>query len=299
MILTLADHFLVQDIQKIFSEGYKDINPRPKYPDGSPAHTFSVNHVTRSYDLSKGEFPVCTLRPIAWKSAIKEILWIYQDATNDLSTLNDKYNVHYWNEWESKEYPGTIGKGRYGDVVNEYNLIENLLSGLKDNPYGRRHIMDLYQYKGLEESDGLYPCAFLTIWNVRNDNNGTEYLDMSLIQRSGDMIAASGAGGINEIQYAALLMMVAKHVGYEPGVFTHFVANEQIYDRHLNAATELRTRYKVIDKDFTHHNHYKENEMPYLKFNPKHATFYNFTIEDFEMVNYEPIHPQLHLDLGI
>ena len=293
--MTKADQYMKNDIAKIFEYGYKDINPRPKYKDGTPAHTLSVNHVVRTYDLLNGEFPICTLRPQAWKTAIKEILWIYQDQSNDLSLLRDKYNIKYWDDWESKAMPNTIGQ-RYGYVVNRYNLMNELLIGLKENPYGRRHIIDLYQYRELDETDGLYPCAFLTIWNVRkSDITNLEYLDMCLIQRSGDMLTASGAGGINEIQYAALQMMVARHCGYEVGVFTHFVANEQIYDRHEEQAFEMLSRANSLTK----FEHTLFKDLPYLVLNPDVTDFYEITINDFEMKNYVPIKPQLTLELGI
>lgn len=296
--MTTADILLIHDIRNILNNGYKDENPRPKYADGTPAHTLSVNHVVRKYNLQK-EFPICSLRPIAWKSAIKEILWIYQKESNDLDVLNKDFGVHYWNQWESKDSPGTIGV-RYGETVRKYDLLYNLLLDIKTNPYGRRHIMSLWQEEDFNKSDGLMPCAFLTIWNVRKYND-KEYLDMVLIQRSGDMLAASGAGGINEVQYAALQMMVAKTTGYEPGVFTHFIANEQIYDRHVEQANELLNR---ADKQLK----IREDKSPFcyydiqdvrLEFNPKTNYFYDFSIDDFEMKNYEPVKPQLTLDLGI
>lgn len=292
--MTKADHYMKNDILTILAHGYKDIDPRPKYKDGTPAHTYSVNHVMRKYDLSKGEFPICTLRPIAWKTGIKEILWIYQDQSNDLNVLRDKYNVHYWNDWESKIMPNTIGK-RYGYVVNQYNLMNELLCTLVENPYGRRHIIDLYQYRELDETDGLHPCAFLTIWNVRNCGD-KEYLDMCLIQRSGDMLTASGGGGINEVQYAALLMMVARHCGYEAGVFTHFVANEQIYDRHVEHAGEILNRANTLE---TYESTLLNYFSPRLVLNPDKTNFYDFTIDDFTMENYHPTKPQLTLELGI
>lgn len=279
--MTLVDSMLFDDIINILENGYKDENPRPKYKDGTPAYTLSVNHVMRSYDLQK-EFPICSLRPIAWKSAIKEILWIYQDQSSSLELLNNKYNVHYWNDWESKDVPNTIGQ-RYGATVKKYNLIDKLIKGIKEDPYSRRHIMSLWQEDDFKESDGLVPCAFLTQWNVRG-----EYLDMVLYQRSGDMLAASGAGGINEVQYACLLLMIAKATGYKAGKFTHFVANEQIYDRHIKQANELLDRYSDKDRGF-----------PEMKFNPKTNNFYDFTIDDFELMCYNPIKPQLKLELGI
>lgn len=289
--MTSADLRLTQDIRNVLKNGYKDENPRPRYPDGSPAHTISVNHVLRQYNISKGDFPICTLRPIAWKSAIKEILWIYQDQSNSLDMLNKKYKVYYWDQWESENLPGTIGL-RYGETVRKYNLMNKLIEGIKKDPYSRRHIISLWQEDDFSHSDGLLPCAFLTIWNVRG-----EYLDMVLIQRSGDMIAASGAGGINEVQYAALLMMVAKATGYKPGMFTHFVANEQIYDRHMNVANELLKRIdtiKIPEGMYT----YKFNKVPLL-FEPESNDFYSFKITDFRLEGYEPMKPQLILELGI
>lgn len=285
-----ADTYLTKTIAAILNNGYKDENPRPKYSDGTAAHTLSINHVVRNYDLSK-EFPITSLRPIAWKSAIKEILWIYQDQSNDLNLLRDKYNVHYWDEWESKDEPNTIGK-RYGYVVKKYNLMNDLLEGLVNDPYGRRHIIDLYQYQELEETDGLHPCAFLTIWNVRKGKDNKEYLDMTLIQRSGDLMAAS-CSGVNEVQYSALMMMIARHCGYEVGQFTHFVANEQIYDRHEEQAVELLTRYYRYEHDND------SLKTPRLVLNPDKTNFYDFTIEDFTLENYDPIKPNLKLDLGI
>lgn len=283
--MTKADIYMKRDIQNILDNGYKDENPRPKYKDGTPAHTYSVNHVMRQYDLSAGEFPICTLRPIAWKTAIKEILTIYQKPTNDLAQMREM-GVTWWDEWDIGD--GTIGQ-RYGATVSRYDLINNLIKDIQEDPYGRRKVVSLWQESDLRETAGLAPCAFLTIWNVRG-----EYLDMCMIQRSGDMLTASGAGGINEVQYAALLMMIARHTGYEPGVFTHFVANEQIYDRHFEAANEMRKRAIVAEKsvgpfDFT----------PHLWINWNRKDFYEMTIGDFQMKSYKPMEPQLKLELGI
>lgn len=292
--MTRADLLLVNDIRNILANGTKDENPRPKYEDGTPAHTYFVNHVVRTYNLQI-EFPICTLRPQAWKSAIKEVLWIYQDMSNSLDLLEKKYNVGYWRAWESKDIPNTIGV-RYGETVRKHNLLNNLITDIKENPYGRRHIMSLWQEKDFKESDGLMPCAFFTIWNVRG-----EYLDMCLIQRSGDMLTASGAGGVNEVQYACLQTMIAKATGYKPGKFTHFVANEQIYDRHIDAANELLNRAKQQKLDLsTSNGHYDyEFESVKMNFNPKSNNFYDFSIEDFSLENYNPIKPQLKLELGI
>ena len=289
--MTRADLLLVNDIRNILTNGTKDENPRPKYEDGTPAHTYFVNHVVRTYNLQT-EFPICTLRSIAWKSAIREIFTIYQKPTNVISEMEDM-GVKWWNDWNIGD--GTIGH-RYGYTVKKYDLINNLINDIKTNPYGRRKIVSLWQEEDFKESDGLMPCAFLTIWNVRG-----EYLDMCLIQRSGDMITASGAGGVNEVQYACLQMMIAKATGYKPGKFTHFVANEQIYTRHVDVAKELINRANAQKVDIsTSNGHYDyEFEQVKMNFNPKSDNFYDFTIEDFSLENYNPIKPNLKLELGV
>ena len=300
--MTKADRYMYDMINRIQREGYYDINPRPKYADGTPAHTISVNHTYRTYNLSKGEFPICTLRPQAWKTGIKEIFTIYQKPTNNLEEMREM-GVGWWDEWDIGD--GTIGQ-RYGATVKRYDLINRLIDDIKNDPYGRRKIVSLWQETDLRETPGLAPCAFQTIWNVRNDNHkhlgrGEGYLDMMLVQRSGDMLTASGPGGINEIQYAALLMMVARHTGYKPGVFTHIVANEQIYDRHIDAAMEMKQRYKDEERKESDEtltiNHL--DVRPMLVLNENKINFYDFTIEDFFMVNYNPVKPQLKLELGI
>ena len=290
--MTKADFYMSHMIDRIIEEGYYDINPRPRYADGTPAHTLSVNHTFRSYNLAKGEFPICTLRPQAWKTGIKEIFTIYQKPTNDIATMHDM-GVTWWDEWDIGD--GTIGQ-RYGATVSRYDLINNLIKDIQNDPYGRRKIVSLWQEQDLHETPGLAPCAFLTIWNVRG-----EYLDMMLVQRSGDMLTASGPGGINEIQYASLLMMIARHTGYKPGVFSHVVANEQIYDRHMDSVTEMQRRYMKILRNESDEtlveNHW--NMKPQLILNENKTNFYDMTIDDFTMVNYNPMKPQLKLELGI
>ena len=280
-----ANEYMRESILNILNNGYMDVNPRPKYADGAPAHTQSVNHVFRTYDLSKGEFPICSMRPIAWKTGIKEIFTIYQKPTNEIAKM-EEMGVNWWGDWDIGD--GTIGQ-RYGATVSRYDLINKLIKDIETDPYGRRKIVSLWQETDLAETPGLAPCAFQTIWNVRGN-----YLDMVLIQRSGDMLTASGPGGINEVQYASLLMMIARHTGYQPGVFSHLVANEQIYDRHMDVAMEMLERYKQIDA-----KEYYGGEPPYLTLNPEKTNFYDFTIEDFEIHNYNPIKPQLRLELGI
>lgn len=290
--MTRADKYMYNMILDIVDNGYKDINPRPHYADGTPAHTISVNHTYRTYNLAEGDFPICTLRPQAWKTGIREIFTIYQKPTNNIKEMHER-GVTWWDEWDIGD--GTIGQ-RYGATVDRYDLINNLIKDIQNDPYGRRKIVSLWQETDLHETAGLAPCAFLTIWNVRG-----EYLDMMMVQRSGDMLTASGPGGINEIQYAALLMMIARHTGYKPGVFTHVVANEQIYDRHIDAAEEMVRRYKEKLQEESDEtlvlNHM--DTRPMLLLNDNKTDFYDMTIEDFFMVNYNPMKPQLKLELGI
>lgn len=259
------------------TEGY---NVRPKWKDGTPAHTKYINQVVEKYDISEGEFPISTLRPLAWKSAIKEIMWIYQDQSNDLNLLEEKYNIHWWNEFEieSKNPQNrTIGQ-RYGATIKKYNLMNRLLEGLINEPYTRRHIINMYQYLDFEETKGLYPCAFETIWNVRG-----EYLDMTLHQRSNDYCTA---GCINKVQYVALMMMVARHVGLKCGTFMHIVENLHIYDRHIENA-------KIMFNTPT------SNKQPKLILKEGKTNFYDFIINDFELIDFETQGQDLKFELAI
>ena len=281
--MTKADHYLYQDIRNIQKNGYKDVNPRPKYADGTPAYTISVNQVFRRYDLASGEFPLLTLRPVAIKTGIREIFAIYQKGTHILSEMRD-LGIGWWDDWDIGD--GTIGH-RYGYTVTQYDLMHRLLEDIKKDPYGRRKVMSLWQEDHLRETPGLAPCAFLTMWNVRG-----QHLDMTLVQRSGDMLTASGAGGINEVQYACLLLMVARHTGYLPGVFVHFVQNEQIYDRHFEQADELIRRYEAMEKK-------ESGSDPVILLKDTADDFFKMTIDDFEIRDYDPVRPQLKFELGI
>lgn len=271
-----ADKIFLNNIKEIINNGYstEDGKVRPHYKDGTPAHTIFISQAYEKYDISKGEFPITTLRYIAWKSGIKEILWIYQDQSNDLQLLKDKYNIHWWDSWDVGD--GTIGQ-RYGATVKKYDLMNKLLKNIKNNPYSRRHIISLWQEDDFKTS-GLNPCAFMTEWTVRG-----QYLDMTLIQRSNDYLVA---GHINKIQYVALMMMVAKATGYKPGVFAHHVQNLHIYDRHIKQANE------IIDRN-------PSDKNPRLVLDTDKTDFYSFTLDDFKLLNYEPVKPQLKFELAI
>lgn len=319
-------------LQNILVTGTKDENPRPHYedilpnavldtcgrsgiqntPEGkypfylkenqwarqegknvvlcTPAHSQSINHVIQQYNLAKGECPIITLRPIAWKSAVKEILWIYQKQSNKLSDLHEM-GIHYWDQWDIGD--GTIGC-RYGATVKRHHLMEKLLEGLKKDPFGRRHIMCMWQEDDFSDetggtTKGLNPCCYETIWNVRKEKNGRLYLDMLLNQRSSDYIVSNC---INEMQYVALQMMVARHCGMEPGMFTHVSENVQIYDRHRKQAMELIGRSSITDVN------------PRFVLKEGCTDFYQFTVDDFELLGYpaEKIrkeNPQMHFPMAI
>jgi len=258
-----ADKYYIQNLVNIMSEGSFDENPRPKWSDNTPAHSKFITQVFEEYDISKGEFPITTLRNTAIKTGIKEVLWIYQRQTNSLSVAREM-GINWWDEWNIGDE--TIGQ-RYGATVKRYDLIDKLLHNLKYDPFGRRHIINMYQYTDLEETNGLFPCAYETMWSVRKIN-GDYYLDLTLNQRSSDYIMANY---INKIQYVALQMMVSSHIGYKPGKFCHLVQNLHIYDRHFNAVEEILSRSPL-------------EEQPYIEL-ITNKSFYDFTIDDFIVKN--------------
>lgn len=313
-------------LKRLLEEGTLDKNPRPHYEekytgedlkegqwvkDGSilctPAHTLSYNHEMVTYDLSKGEFPLCTLRPTAIKSAIAEIIWIYFKQSNDLvifdellgkNTWDTDHKINnWWEEWAIKDKDGnyilneaghpTIGSC-YGETVRHYKLMDNCIDKLKNDPDNRRNIINLWQETDFLEAHGLKPCAFLTQWNVRHTSDG-DYLDMCLTQRSSDFCTA---GVINQAQYAVLLLIVASYTGYKPGKFTWFVNNIQCYDRHIEQAKEMLSRDTIPC-------------MPFVEIlESKPENIFDIMPADIKIVNY-PINeikdknPQLTFDIGI
>ena len=282
---TKGDMYTKEILQRILDEGCLDKNPRPHYSDGVPAHTLSVNHGICTYDLAKGESPLITLRPIATKHAIGELLWIYQQESNDLNVLRDKFGVTWWDEWDIGNR--TIG-AVYGESVRRRDMMKNLLKELKENPDGRRHIINLWQVDDFKEKHGLKPCAFLTEWNVRHGRDGKDYLDLMLVQRSSDFATA---GCINQIQYLTLQHMVAKHLHMTPGRFTWNYNNIQIYDRHINQAIEMLNREPI-------------NCNPKIELNPDIDNFYDFKVDDVKITGYPKTlikekNPQLKFPLGI
>ena len=259
-----ADQYYIKNLNNIMLNGTWDENPRPKWSDGTPAHSKFITQVFEEYDISKGEFPITTLRNTGIKTGLKEILWIYQKQDNKLSTAHD-LGVNWWDEWDIGD--GTIGN-RYGSTVKTWGLMDKLLNSLVNDPFSRRHIMNMYQESDLTTSPGLHPCAYETIWSVRSVG-GEKILDMTLIQRSNDYITA---GFINKIQYVGLMMMVAGYCGYGLGKFCHLVQNLHIYDRHFNAVNEILERTP------------KKTDFPFIEL-VSNKFFYDYTIDDFLIHN--------------
>ena len=279
--MTKADTIFKEYIRKIMEEGVWSEQARPKYKDGRTANSKYITGAFMEFDLPKGEFPITTLRPIAIKSAIKEMLWIYQDQSNSIDLLEDKYNVHYWNDWEVGD-SRTIGQ-RYGAVVKKHDITNKILKQLESNPWNRRNIISLWDYDAFEETEGLLPCAFQTMFDVRRVD-GEIYLDATLTQRSNDMLVAHH---INAMQYVALQMMIAKHFGWKVGKFFYFINNLHIYDNQFEQAEELLRREP-------------SDCQPHLVLNvPDGTNFFDIKPEDFELVDYDPVRPQLKFDLAI
>ena len=279
--MTKADTIFKENIRKIMEEGVWSEQARPKYKDGRTANSKYITGAFMEFDLAKGEFPITTLRPIAIKSAIKEMLWIYQDQSNSIDLLEDKYNVHYWNDWEVGD-SRTIGQ-RYGAVVKKHDITNKILKQLESNPWNRRNIISLWDYDAFEETEGLLPCAFQTMFDVRRVD-GEIYLDATLTQRSNDMLVAHH---INAMQYVALQMMIAKHFGWKVGKFFYFINNLHIYDNQFKQAEELLRREP-------------SDCRPHLVLNvPDGTNFFDIKPEDFELVDYDPVKPQLKFDLAI
>lgn len=274
-----VDDLYKEYAKKIINSGYdeenKNLDVRAKWDNGKKAYAIYLPQLIFEYD--ENEVPITSLRKIARKTAIKELLRIYKDKSNDVNYLEENYGVKYWNKWKKED--GTLGKA-YGYQVGKNfispenkkntNQIERLIHNLKNDPLNRRHIIDLYDVDDAHEMS-LIPCAFLTMWTVTEDK-----LNMTLIQRSGDFLAAASPGGINEFQYYVLLRMICAVCNLKPGKFVHFVQNAHIYKKHIPIIKE------IIEKDV------KNTSNPKLILNPKIKNFNDFTIKDFSLENYNP-----------
>lgn len=288
-MLNKMDKYLLENIQRLEQTGYKDENPRGRYEsDGKPAHSFSIRGgVYEIFNLQNKEFPITDTRPVPIKMSIEEMLVIYQDQSNKIEDF-EKRGISWWKPWDIGD--SSIGL-RYGETIREYDQMNNLLDGLKNDPFSKRHIMDMYQFEHLQKSKGLHPCFFLTMWSI-SVVKGEKFLDLTLVGRSSDLLVAGT--GVNQMQYVALQMMVAKHCGYKVGIFEIYRKNVHIYDRHMLQLKETISRLEDLAK--------RENSSkPELILNvPDGTDFYDIKGDDFELINYNPIKGKLEkFDLAI
>ena len=243
---------------------------RPHWEDGSAAYTIKRFGVCNRYDLRE-EFPALTLRRTGLKSAMDEILWIYQRKSNNIADLKP----HIWDEWADET--GSIGKA-YGYQVGvvshypdgDYDQMDRVLKDLRETPFSRRIMTNLYNVHDLSEMH-LYPCAYNAVYNVTDDRreDGRLTLNMVLMQRSQDVLAANNW---NVCQYALLLMMVAQASGMVAGELVHMIADAHIYDRHVDIVRELITR--------------ETHPAPRVTLNPEVTDFYAFTTDDLIIEDY-------------
>ena len=264
--MSYADKVFKDNVIDILEYGFsdKDLEVRPHWADGTPAHTIKKFGVVNRYDLSK-EFPIMTLRRTYWKSALDELLWIWQKKSNDVHELKS----HVWDSWADEN--GTIGKA-YGyqlGVKHKYkegmfDQVDRVLYDLKHNPQSRRILTNIYNHADLSEM-GLYPCAYSMTFNVTGDT-----LNAILNQRSQDMVTANNW---NVVQYALLTHMFAQVSGLKVGEFVHVIADCHIYDRHVEIAKDML--------------HQSEFPAPKLEINPDIKNFYDFTVDDFKLTGYE------------
>lgn len=264
--MSYADKVFKENVKDILENGVWDTDRevRPKWLDGTPAHTVKKFCIVNRYDLQK-EFPIMTIRKQYLKSAIDEILWIWQKKSNKISELNS----HVWDSWAGED--GTIGKA-YGYQLGvkhkykegEFDQVDRVLYDLKHNPTSRRIMTNIYTFADLNEMN-LYPCAYSMTFNVSGDK-----LNGILNQRSNDMAVANNW---NVMQYAALLMMIAQVSGLKAGELVHVIADAHIYDRHIPAVKQMLEN--------------PEYPAPKLWINPEVKNFYDFTVDDFKLEGYE------------
>ncbi|EEC58039.1 thymidylate synthase [[Bacteroides] pectinophilus] len=264
--MSYADKVFIDMCNDIIDNGYSTEGEkvRPKWDDGSYAYTIKKFGVVNRYDLSR-EFPIMTLRRTAFKSCIDEILWIWQKKSNNIKDLNS----HIWDEWADEN--GSIGKA-YGyqlGVRHQYkegmmDQVDRVLYDLKNNPYSRRIMTNIYVHQDLHEMN-LYPCAYSMTFNVTGNK-----LNAILNQRSNDILTANNW---NVVQYAVLVHMIAQVSGLEAGELVHVIADAHIYDRHIPLVKELIKRQTY--------------DAPVFRMNPDVKDFYEFTVDDFELEDYK------------
>jgi len=263
--MSLYDKQYLEIAQNILDKGYYDKN-RTNTP------TYKLPHQVMQFDLGQ-EFPILTTKKVAFKTAIKELLWIFKDQSNDVLKLQ-KENVNIWNEWMLED--GTIGTS-YGYIVKKFDQIDTLIDSLKTDPQSRRMMINIWQIPYLD-TGALYPCCFLTMWDVTDGR-----LNCMLVQRSGDIPLGVP---FNTSQYAALTHMIAQVTSLKPGLFTHVINNAHIYENQVEGMKLQLTR-----KDAPY-------PAPKLWLNPDIKDFYNFTIEDIKLIDYK-CHDTIKMEVSI
>ncbi len=264
--MSLADNIFIEMCEDIINNGFSSEgqNVRPRWEDGEKAHTIKKFGVVNRYDLSK-EFPALTLRPTAIKSAADEMLWIWQKKSNKTSELKTRI----WDQWTLED--GTIGKAygyqlgiKYKFSQGEMDQVDNVIYKLKNDPYSRRIMTNIYNYSDLSEM-ALEPCAYSVTFNVTGDK-----LNAILNQRSQDILAANNW---NVVQYAVLVYLLAQVTGYKAGELVHVIADAHIYDRHIPIVKDLIKR--------------ETYPAPIVRLNPEIDDFYDFTTKDIIVENYQ------------
>lgn len=264
--MSKADKIFVDTCRSILSEGTWDTNlqVRPKWEDGTPAHTIKKFGIVNRYNLQE-EFPILTIRRTAFKSCVDELLWIWQKKSNNIKDLNSRI----WDSWADES--GSIGKA-YGYQLGvkhqypegEFDQVDRVLYDLKHNPASRRIMTNIYNFQDLHEMH-LYPCAYSMTFNVTGN-----VLNGILNQRSNDVLTANNW---NVCQYAVLLIMMAQVSGLIPGELVHVIADAHLYDRHVEMV-----------EDILKHPQFK---APKLIVDSSIKNFYDFTVDSFQLVDYQ------------
>lgn len=276
--MSKADVLFVNMCREILDNGFSSEGQtvRAKWEDGTPAHTIKTFGVVNRYNLQE-EFPALTLRPTAIKSAVDEILWIWQKKSNNIKDLKS----HIWDEWADEN--GSIGKAygyqmaqKYKFAQGEMDQVDNVLWQLKNTPYSRRIMTNIYNFADLSEM-GLEPCAYSMTFNVTGNK-----LNAILNQRSQDILAANNW---NVVQYSVLVHMFAQVSGLVPGELVHMISDAHIYDRHVPVIEEMIQR--------------PQYPAPKFRLNPEIKNFYDFTTDDIIIEDYQKNPQILNIPIAI
>lgn len=251
--------------ENIISKGYYDKNR-------TNCNTYKLPHQIMQFDLRE-EFPILTTKRVAFITAVKEMLWIFKDQSNDVRLLQEN-KVKVWDEWMMAD--GTIGTS-YGYIVKKFHQVDKLIADLKNNPQSRRMMINLWQNEYLD-TGALYPCCFLSMWDVTDG-----FLNCMLVQRSGDW----GLGvPFNTSQYAALTYMIAHVTGLKPGLLTHVVNNAHIYENHIEG---IKTQISRKNEAY---------EAPKIWLNTDITNFYDFTYKDIKLIDYKH-HNDIKMEVSV